>query len=65
MGSEMCIRDRSNRAREFVLMFISTLVEKMYFVGSGDGDGRVDGDVGDSDTDDTLVIAFEIFDLSF
>lgn len=54
-----------NRAREFVLMFISTLVEKMYFVGGGDGDGRVDRHIRDSNTDDTLVIAFEIFDLSF
>lgn len=43
-------------------MFIATLVEKMYFVGGGDGDGGIDWDVGNSDSNDSLMVALEIFD---
>lgn len=46
-------------------MFISTLIEEMYFVGSGDGDGGVDGYIRNCDSDDSFVIAFKIFYLSF
>lgn len=45
-------------------MLISAFVEEVYFVGGRDGDGGVDGDVGDADADDPLVVVFEILDLS-
>ena len=44
-------------------MLIATFVEKVYFVGSGDGNGGVDGHVGDGDADDALVVALEVLDL--
>lgn len=52
-------------AWEFVLMFVSTLIEEVYFVGGSDGNGGVDGYIWDCNTDDPLVVSFEIFDLCF
>ena len=37
----------------------------MYFIGSGDGDGRIDGHIWNCYPNDALVIAFEILDLCF
>lgn len=48
---------------ELVLMFLATLVVEMDFVGGGDGDGGVDGDIGDSDPDNLLVVALELANL--
>lgn len=45
-------------------MFVAGFVEEMDFIGGGDGDGGVDGDVGDSNANDALMIALEIPDLS-
>lgn len=54
----------SNRAREFILMLVATLIEKMYLVGGGDGNGGINGNVGDSDPDDTLMVVPQVLDLS-
>jgi hypothetical protein len=53
-----------NRAREFILMLVATLIEKMYLVGGGDGNGGIDGHVGDSDPDDALMVVPQVLDLS-
>jgi len=46
-------------------MLISAFIEEMNFVGSGDGDGRIDGYIRNCNSNDALVVAFEIFYLSF
>ena len=46
-------------------MLVSAFVEEMDFVGSGDSDGGVDGNVRDSYADDPLMIVLEVLDLSF
>ena len=43
-------------------MFVSTLVEEMDFVGSGDGNSWINGHIRDSDSDDSLMIVLEVFD---
>ena len=53
-----------NRAREFILMLVATLIKEMYLVGGGDGNGGIDGHVGDSDPDDTLMVVTQFLDLS-
>ena len=55
----------SDRSREFVLVLVSTLIEEMNFVGSGDGNSWIDGDVGDCDSGDSFMIVLEVFDFSF
>ena len=55
----------SDSSRQFVLMFFSTLIEEMDFVGCGDGNGRVDGDIGDSNSNDLFVVLFEFIDFGF
>jgi hypothetical protein len=50
---------------KLILMFVATLIEEMYFVGSGNGNGGVDGNIRDCDSDDSFVIAFKIFYLCF
>lgn len=46
-------------------MFLSTLIEKMNFVGSGDGNGGIDGDIGDSNPNDLLIVLLEFIDFGF
>jgi hypothetical protein len=45
-------------------VFVSALIEEVDLVGSGDGDGGVDGHVRDGYPDDSLVVVLEILDLS-
>ena len=54
----------SDRAREFILVFVSALIEEVDLVGSGDGNGGIDGHVGDSDPDDALMIVPQVLYLS-
>ena len=46
-------------------MLVPTFIEEVDFVGSGDGNGGVDGDVGDSNPNDFLVVLFEFVDFGF
>ena len=55
----------SDRSGEFVLVLVSTLIEEMNFVGSGDGDSWIDGDIRNCDSDDSFVVVLEVFDFSF
>ena len=55
----------SDGSGELVLMFLSTLVEEMYFVGGGDGNGGVDRDIGDGNPNNFLVVPFELIDFGF
>ena len=50
---------------EFVLVFVSAFIEEMYLVGGCDSNGWVDGYIGNSDSDDSLMIVFEVFDFCF
>ncbi len=45
-------------------MFVSTFVKEMNFIGSRDGDGGIDGNIGDSYPDDAFMVIFEVLDLS-
>jgi len=36
-------------------MFISAFIEKMDFVGSGDGDGRIDRNIGNCNPNNSLM----------
>lgn len=54
-----------NGSREFILVFVTTLIEEMYLVGGGDGDGGIDGHVGNCYPDDPLVIVLEVFYFCF
>lgn len=55
----------SNGPGKLILMFLSTFVVEMYFVGSSYSNGRIDRNIGDSDPDNLLIIAFELGYLSF
>ena len=44
-------------------MFLPTLIVEMDFIGGGDGNSGVDGDIGNSNPDDLLIIAFKLGDL--
>lgn len=44
-------------------MLISTLIKEMDLVGSCDGNGGIDGDVGHRNSYDSLMIAFQVLDL--
>ena len=46
-------------------MFVPAFVEQVDLVRSCDGNGGVDWHVGDCYPDDPLVVALEVFDLSF
>jgi len=45
-------------------MFIATFIEEVNFVGSGDSDGWVDQNIRDCYPNDSLMIAFQVFDFS-
>ena len=46
-------------------MFVSTFIEEMDFVGCSNRNGRIDRHVGDSYSDDSLMVVLELFDLGF
>ena len=62
MPFDSCGGDGSGK---LVLMFLSTLIKEMDFVGSGDGNGGIDGYIGDSNSDNFLVVLLELVDFGF
>ena len=50
---------------KLILMFLSSFVVEMYFIGSSYSNRGVDRNIGYCDPDNLLIIAFELRDLSF
>ena len=53
---------RSDSPRKLILMFLTTLIVEMNFIGSSDGNGGVDRNIRDCNPDDLLIISFELSD---
>lgn len=50
---------------EFVLVFVSALIEEMNLVGSGDGDSGIHLYVRNRYPNDPLLVCFQVLDLGF
>ena len=46
-------------------MLLSTFIEKMNFVGSGNSNGRIDRHIGNSNSNDLLIVLLKFTDFSF
>lgn len=50
---------------ELILMLLSTLIKEMNFIRCGNGNSRINGNVGNWNSDNSLIVILELFDLGF